>query len=176
MYRNIKDNNDGYMTYIQIIKVIDETPPVVTTRDTTVCVYSDNCLVSVVIPLSATDNCAAASDIRFRYFIDLNATDAVYNGRLFDPTSIDQGGTQYVKDFVFLLGQPGRHVVHVVGIDNYGNADTSSFRFEIKDCKNQHHIATMASPRSSCRAMARSRSGPRTSISTAVTIVLRLRS
>ncbi|MBK6815958.1 MAG: hypothetical protein IPG82_11015 [Saprospiraceae bacterium] len=54
---------------------------------------SDNCLVSVVIPLSATDNCAAASDIRFRYFIDLNATDAVYNGRLFDPTSIDQGGT-----------------------------------------------------------------------------------
>ena len=123
------------MTYIQIIKVIDETPPVVTTRDTTVCVYSDNCLVSVVIPLSATDNCAAASDIRFRYFIDLNATDAVYNGRLFDPTSIDQGGTQYVKDFVFLLGQPGRHVVHVVGIDNCGNADTSSFRFDIKDCK-----------------------------------------
>jgi hypothetical protein len=135
VYRNIKDNNDGYMTYIQIIKVIDETPPVVTTRDTTVCVYSDNCLVSVVIPLSATDNCAAASDIRFRYFIDLNATDAVYNGRLFDPTSIDQGGTQYVKDFVFLLGAPGRHVVHVVGIDNCGNADTSSFRFEIKDCK-----------------------------------------
>ncbi|MBK8514429.1 MAG: hypothetical protein IPL56_19705 [Saprospiraceae bacterium] len=135
VYRNIKDNNDGYMTYIQIIKVIDETPPVVTTRDTTVCVYSDNCLVSVVIPLSATDNCAAASDIRFRYFIDLNATDAVYNGRLFDPTSIDQGGTQYVKDFVFLLGQPGRHVVHVVGIDNCGNADTSSFRFDIKDCK-----------------------------------------
>ncbi|MBK7609223.1 MAG: hypothetical protein IPI18_19490 [Saprospiraceae bacterium] len=135
VYRNIKDNNDGYMTYVQIIKVIDETPPVVTTRDTTVCVYSDNCLVSVVIPLSATDNCAAASDIRFRYFIDLNATDAVYNGRLFDKASIDQGGTQYVKDFVFLLGAPGRHVVHVVGIDNCGNADTSSFRFEIKDCK-----------------------------------------
>ncbi|MBK9928620.1 MAG: CHRD domain-containing protein [Saprospiraceae bacterium] len=135
VYRNIKDNNDGYMTYVQIIKVIDETPPVVTTRDTTVCVLSDDCLVSVVIPLSASDNCAAASDIRFRYFIDLNATDAVYNGKLFDPTSIDQGGTQYVKDFVFLLGAPGRHVVHVVGIDNCGNADTSSFRFEIKDCK-----------------------------------------
>ncbi len=61
VYRNIKDNNDGYMTYVQIIKVIDETPPVVTTRDTTVCVLSDECLVSVVIPLSATDNCAAAS-------------------------------------------------------------------------------------------------------------------
>ncbi|MBK6481490.1 MAG: hypothetical protein IPF93_25365 [Saprospiraceae bacterium] len=75
---------------------------------------------------------------RIRYQIPLfhrpwNASEG-YNGRLFDPTSIDQGGTQYVKDFVFLLGAP-IDIWHVVGIDNCGNADTSSFRFEIKDCK-----------------------------------------
>ncbi|MBK8280209.1 MAG: hypothetical protein IPK94_08890 [Saprospiraceae bacterium] len=32
VYRNIKDNGDGYMSYVQIIKVIDTIAPVITTR------------------------------------------------------------------------------------------------------------------------------------------------
>ena len=36
---------------------------------------------------------------------------------------------------MFLLGTPGKHLVHVIGTDNCGNADTSTFRFELLDCK-----------------------------------------
>ena len=134
VYRHLKDNNDGYMKYIQVIKVIDKVAPVVTTRDTTVCIYGEDCTVATGIPLFATDNCTSQSEIRFRTEIDIDATEEVFNGRLYNKASIDQGGS-YTTEFVFLLGKPGKHIVHVIGVDNCGNEDTSSFRFELKDCK-----------------------------------------
>ncbi|HNT22143.1 MAG TPA: hypothetical protein PKL70_17025, partial [Saprospiraceae bacterium] len=135
VYRNLKDNNDGYMQYIQIIKVVDKVAPIVNTRDTIVCVYNEDCSADVIIPLSASDNCADPSNIRFRVQIDIDASEDAYNGRLYDANSIDQGGTRYETEFIFLSGTPGKHLVHIIGIDNCGNADTSTFRFELRDCK-----------------------------------------
>jgi len=150
VYRHLKDNNDGYMKYIQVIKVIDKVAPVVTTRDTTVCIYGEDCTVATGIPLFATDNCTSQSEIRFRTEIDIDATEEVFNGRLYNKASIDQGGS-YTTEFVFLLGKPGKHVVHVIGVDNCGNEDTSSFRFELRDCKKPtpycyNGIATVTMP------------------------------
>ena len=65
VYRNIKDNNDGYMQYVQIIKVIDEIAPVFKLEDLTTCITS-GCSKVETIKFSATDNCANASEIKFR--------------------------------------------------------------------------------------------------------------
>ena len=51
---NIKDNNDGYMQYVQIIKVIDEVKPKVTCSDQTICI-NDGCSATVNIPLVGTE-------------------------------------------------------------------------------------------------------------------------
>jgi len=136
VYRHLKDNNDGYMKYIQVIKVIDKVAPVVTTRDTTICIYGEDCKSALVrIPFSGTDNCTAASELSYRVEVDLNATDGVFTNRTYAKTSIDLSTQSNPTEFVYSPAVAGKHVVHVIVKDNCGNEDTSSYRFELKDCK-----------------------------------------
>jgi len=136
VYRHLKDNNDGYMKYIQVIKVIDKVAPVVTTRDTTICIYGEDCKSSLVrIPFSGTDNCTAASELSYRVEVDLNATDGVFTNRTYAKTSIDLSTQSNPTEFVYSPAVAGKHIVHVIVKDNCGNEDTSSYRFELKDCK-----------------------------------------
>jgi hypothetical protein len=136
VHRNLKDNNDGYMQYIQVIKVVDHSAPVISVRDTPVCINSENCLSETVrIPLSATDNCAEPEQIHFQIEIDLNASDAVYTNRSYDRASIEQMILGNPRELVFTPSGEGRHVVHVIAKDNCGNKDTASYRLELTDCK-----------------------------------------
>jgi len=136
VYRHLKDNNDGYMKYIQVIKVIDKVAPVVTTRDTTICIYGEDCKSTLVrIPFSGTDNCTASSELSYRVEVDLNASDAVFTNRTYAKNSIDLFTHSNPTEFVYSPALAGKHVVHEIVKDNCGNEDTSSYRFELKDCK-----------------------------------------
>jgi len=136
VYRNLKDNNDGYMQYIQVIKVVDHEGPVIKVKDTVVCITSENCISETVrIPLSATDNCAEPEQIHFQVEIDQNATDAVYTNLTYDKASIELIILGNPRELVYAASGEGRHVVHVIATDNCGNKDTVSYRLELKDCK-----------------------------------------
>jgi len=136
VYRHLKDNNDGYMKYIQVIKVIDKVAPVATTRDTAICIYGEDCKSTLVrIPFSGTDNCTASSELSYRVEVDLNATESVFTNRTYVKTSIDLSTQSNPTEFVYSPSVAGKHVVHVIVKDNCGNEDTSSYRFELKDCK-----------------------------------------
>ena len=55
--RSIKDNGDGYVRGVQIIKVTDKIAPVITRQDTTYCI-TDDVLQNVTIPFRGKDNCS----------------------------------------------------------------------------------------------------------------------
>ena len=124
--RNLKDNGDGFMTYLQIIKIIDEDDPVVTCiSDTTICSFDADCdVVFVDIEIgTATDNCTPNEDINYRYAIIPDyATDE--------------------RDYLFGHGnkirQPlptGVHRVILYAMDDCNNIDSCSMTLELKDCK-----------------------------------------
>ncbi|HNT20236.1 MAG TPA: T9SS type A sorting domain-containing protein [Saprospiraceae bacterium] len=155
VYRNLKDDGDGYMTYTQIIKVIDETAPTAgVIADTTFCVYtgydgagaedfSDCTPGTYTSPnFSATDQCTPSNQIRFRWLLDLDSDG-----------SIDDFSGAGVKYFTHSELTPGTHTVHIIAEDVCGNADTSEFEIEVKDCKRPtpycyNGIATVIMPSS----------------------------
>ena len=67
--RNLKDDGDGFMTYLQVITVVDDEAPVVTCNDIEVCIYDENCEEAPVDTLigEATDNCT--EELQYRYTI-----------------------------------------------------------------------------------------------------------
>jgi len=116
--------------------VIDKVAPVVTTRDTTICIYAEDCKSALVrIPFSGTDNCTASSELAYRVEVDLNASAAVFTNRTYVKSAIDLSTQSNPTEFVYSPAVAGRHVVHVIVKDNCGNEDTASYRFELKDCK-----------------------------------------
>ena len=135
VYRNLKDNNDGYMQYVQIIKVIDEVKPHITScSDQTVCIDKD-CSTTVNIPLSGTDNCS--DQIRFR--VDITRPDGMHDKRS-DITAIT--GSNFTA---------GAYKIQVIAKDQCGNEDTCSMTLTIKDCKKPtpycfNGIATVVMP------------------------------
>ncbi|MEP7266712.1 MAG: T9SS type A sorting domain-containing protein [Saprospiraceae bacterium] len=150
IYRHVKDNGDGYMSYIQIIVIKDTVAPVVTTRDTTICFYDNGCTIqSVNIPFTATDNCTAPDLLSFRYEIDENPSASDLANKTYNKSSIDKLKGN-VKSFTSTQ-KVGTALVHVIAEDNCGNEDTSTFVMIIKDCKKPtpycyHGIATVIMP------------------------------
>ena len=122
--RNLKDDGDGYMTYLQVIKVYDsEAPEVVAAPDTTICIYDENCLdADVEYTLGeATDFCAEADDIQYRYIVNAYGEGEVLiygHGNVLDETL-----------------PVGDHVVYLIARDLCGNEDTAHLELEIVDCK-----------------------------------------
>jgi len=155
VYRNLKDDGDGFMTYTQIIKVIDETAPEAgVIADTTFCVYtgydgagaedfSDCTPGTYTSPnFSANDQCTPSAEIRFRWLLDLDSDG-----------SIDDFSGVGVKYFTHSELTPGTHTVSVIAEDRCGNADTSYFEITVKDCKRPtpycyNGIATVIMPSS----------------------------
>ncbi|MFZ1714869.1 MAG: hypothetical protein WAT88_06220, partial [Saprospiraceae bacterium] len=117
IFRNIKDNGDGYVKYVQIIKVTDHQAPVVTCKDSTLCITS-GCTANVNIPLVGTDNCA--DKVLFR--VDITRPDNSTETRV-DVSAIS--GTFAA----------GIYKVRIIGRDHCGNEDTCQMNLTIKDCK-----------------------------------------
>ena len=137
VYRNLKDDGDGFMTYTQIIKVIDETAPeVADIADTTFCIITGYdgsgpeddpmCPVGAYTSpnFSATDQCTPSSEIRFRWLLDIDSDE-----------SFDKFSGPNSKYFTYNALPDGEHTVYVIAEDRCGNEDTSTFVIIVKDCK-----------------------------------------
>ena len=141
VYRNLKDDGDGYITYTQIIKIIDETAPVLECRDTVLCTYVENCREKFEIKFKATDQCTPSDKILYRYVLDENGDG-----------SIDLRSIPGVKLFSETLSQ-GNHLLTVYATDGCGNEDTCIMKITVKDCKKPtpyclNGIATVLMPTS----------------------------
>ncbi|MEP7320652.1 MAG: T9SS type A sorting domain-containing protein [Saprospiraceae bacterium] len=135
VYRHIKDNGDGYMTYVQIIVIKDTIPPSVQHTDDTVCIYDINCaLPSVNIPFTATDNCTPANLITYRWEMDENPSVADLAGKKYNSGSIDKRSGANVTSLT-LVQKIGVSLVTVIAKDNCGNENSTTFILTIRDCK-----------------------------------------
>jgi hypothetical protein len=117
VYRYLKDNNDGYMQYVQIIKVIDEIAPVITCSDQTICIET-GCTATVNIPLVATDNCS--DDIEFR--VNITRPDNSHDIRV--------GVKSISGPFA-----AGKYSIQIIARDHCSNEDTCTMKLTINDCK-----------------------------------------
>lgn len=135
VYRHLKDNGDGFLTYIQIILIRDTIAPVVSCLDTTVCIFSENCdLPSVLIPFSATDNCTSSDRITYRWELNENPSAGDLLAKAYNPSSIDKRSSAAVKSLSIVQPQ-GKSLVTVIAEDNCGNEDTCTFVLTVRDCK-----------------------------------------
>ena len=156
VYRHLKDEGDGFITYIQIIKVIDTIPPtLVKCKDDTLCITGgyngfgaepsgNNCSVPAYksADFKATDNCSAANQITFRWELDLD-----------DNGTIDRRSGPSVKNFESSELTPGKHKLYVIALDNCGQSDTDFCFITVRDCKKPtpycyNGIATVLMPTS----------------------------
>ncbi|MEZ4896074.1 MAG: T9SS type A sorting domain-containing protein [Saprospiraceae bacterium] len=144
VHRNLKDDGDGYVTYLQVIKVLDHNAPVVTCNELPeACIFDNDCEgTNVNFELgTATDVCTPASDIRYRYFVkpfgqNVPAAYIYGNGNILS-------GNYPV----------GTHTVCLIAADLCGNEDTCSTTFTVRDCKKPtpycfNGIATVIMPSS----------------------------
>ena len=153
VYRKVKDNGDGYMEYVQIIKVIDnKRPTIVCPKNDTLCINAGYdgkgdepdpmCTVpSYTSPdFKATDNCAQPNEISFRYEVST------------DQISWIKSAPNQSKFSSKTLGE-GLTYVRVIAEDNCGQEDTCVFTVLVKDCKKPtpycyNGIATVIMPTS----------------------------
>ena len=144
VYRNLKDNGDGYMEYLQIIKVVDHVAPELNCEPALeACNYNEDCeLDEVVVELgTATDNCTDDDAITYTYIVkpegSTSSNDYIYgHGNIL----------QNVLPF-------GVHTVLLIASDGCGNSDTCYIELTVKDCKNptpycHDGIATVIMPSS----------------------------
>jgi hypothetical protein len=114
----------GYYEYVQIIKVIDNDGPVITSScdDVSFCSYDPNCaLGTATLLLSATDECTADGDLNYSYVID------AFNdgGNDIPGTGSDASGNYPI----------GTHKITWTVEDGCGNTSTCNYLFVISDCK-----------------------------------------
>jgi len=137
IHRNLKDDGDGYMTYLQVIKVIDDEAPVIVCNELAeTCILDNNCDAATVryeLLASGTDNCAAADEIQYRYTVLADETTPVAYGQ----------GHELTAELAV-----GTYGVWLVGKDRCGNEDSCYTTFTIRDCKQPtpycyHGIATV---------------------------------
>ena len=125
------------MTYLQVIKVVDDEAPVIVCNELEeTCIYDNNCDAATVhyeLLASGTDNCASEDEIQYRYTVLADET---------TPVAYGQG---HELDAELAVGTYG---VWLVGKDRCGNEDSCYTTFTIRDCKNPtpycyHGIATV---------------------------------
>lgn len=135
VYRHMKDNGDGYMTYIQIIKVKDTIAPTISIQDTTVCIYDENCLLpSVVIPFKGSDNCSPTNLLSYRWEIDENPSESDLATKTYNSGSIDKKSAPNVNA-LSIIQRVKTSLVTVFVEDNCGNESSTTFKLTVKDCK-----------------------------------------
>lgn len=121
--RCLKDDGDGYMVYLQVIKIIDEErPDILCNLGVEVCNYSSTCQdqVSQVTLGFVNDNCTPRTDIRTWYQLThlasgtiINGVGAIHNGEL----------------------KVGTYRADLWAEDFCSNRNHCNFEFEVKDCK-----------------------------------------
>lgn len=120
IFRNLKDNGDGYMTYTQIIKIVDTIPPKLQCKDTVICYSGADCQATVHLPIKASDNCS--TDLTYTIYLDKN-NDGVYDETVSNVTSLTK--TMAI----------GKYSIKVEAFDHCQNVSSCTFKLELRDCK-----------------------------------------
>ena len=123
------------MTYVQIIKIVDNEAPHLSCKDTSFCTTA-GCDLNINLPLTGKDNC---SDTLF-FRVDITNPDGSHDQRV---------NVQSING----LFPVGSYKILVIGEDGCKNADTCNFILSIKDCKQPtpyciNGIATVIMPAS----------------------------
>jgi hypothetical protein len=118
-----EDDGDGYYTFTQEIKVVDnEAPEWVDCSDMEFCSFEEDCEpteIELVCP--AVDNCTDSADLVYQYFIDA-----------FNDGTVDITGVGFDASGAY---PNGTHKVTFKVSDQCGNFNTCTKLFTISDCK-----------------------------------------
>ena len=127
--RNLKDNGDGYMTYTQVIKLINTTPPSFTDTTINVVCASDanTCEGSATISMSASDDCSLAGDLKWTVLLSYEGgPEARVPGQ-----DVQFGSTATLTDDYAV----GAYVAHFIVSDRCGNQAEAYIPFYVGLCK-----------------------------------------
>lgn len=133
-----KSFSDGIISFIQIIKVVDNTAPVVTncSRDTSVCDFAaTGCEGVYKYKLDATDDCGTdrlANSLNYRWEIYRISDNAVVATGNADTLYRTIGGNRVVG---VKLPYDVRYRILWMVTDKCGNMSRCEYNFTIKDCK-----------------------------------------
>ncbi len=122
--RNLKDDGDGFMIYLQVIKVIDDVAPeVVCNNGSTFCIWNEECddLYIEYELGNATDNCTEA--LQYRYAVNPNG-DSPETDWIFGHGNILQNTLPV-----------GKHTVILYAKDDCGNEGYCELEIVVEDCK-----------------------------------------
>jgi HYR domain/Dockerin type I domain/Proprotein convertase P-domain len=114
-------DEDGYMEYVQIIKVVDKTAPTWKTVGTpTLEAVGKECKVKLTIPASEANDCTG----KINYTYDIVAANNIV---------VATGGASGTKDFT--EAEFGNYIVRYRAADNCGNVVTTDVNIVVKDAK-----------------------------------------
>ncbi len=144
IYRHLKDNGDGYLTYTQIIKIIDRDAPEISCIQPFIICNSQSICTEVPVDTilgQGMDNCTPSDLMSYRYYWMESGNQ--------DPQAISYG---HGKRFNHHL-QNGAYDIFLIGEDNCGNVDTCMTSITVLDCKLPtpycyHGITTVIMPSS----------------------------
>jgi len=105
---------DGFITYQQVIKVIDDVKPIFAEgcNIPDVCIEDNTCGATINLPVPAIDDCVGQENVSFKVESDL--------GNGFGP---------------FSNVAPGTYQVRYTATDNCGNSNSCETTFSVADCK-----------------------------------------
>ena len=120
--------DSGIWTHIQVIKVMNNVPPVIEAlEDINECSFDPNCGgLNLDLVVHASDDCSSAASLTWRYFIDLD------NNLTLDYISPQITGDSISFSYDFPIGQ--HRLIYTVE-DLCGNASTSEQLVTIESCK-----------------------------------------
>lgn len=80
-FRFLKDNGDGYISYTQVIKVVNNIAPTITKRDSIIaCADNANtCTGRVKLKFGAKDDCTDSTELKWTVLVDLDNNGTVDN-------------------------------------------------------------------------------------------------
>lgn len=148
-------NNHGYLQYVQIIKVIDNDPPVFVNcpaAPVLFCDYTNNdlsqygnrCEGPVNLNVKVTDVCSATDiTLTYRLYLDLDGNGSMETFRTSSapdawPIEKTVSGDTVMGKIVLPtgVGLPyGTHKVEWIAADGCGNQSICKYEFVVKDCK-----------------------------------------
>jgi len=116
-------DDDGYFTYVQTIKVLDNDGPIIDCPSgQTFCDQTDECEGFADLVLSAADACSPDESLEYVYKVD------AFNDGSFD---IESTGNNASGTYPY-----GTHLIKWIVEDGCGNTSSCSYLFTIDDCKN----------------------------------------
>ncbi|GEM_PF-1085543 len=120
-------NSAGIWTHTQVIKIVDDTPPVLSgCTDRTFCNFKNDCTdIGVDLTVDVSDACTPDSLIELTWIVDLHADGQEEIGPDYSGT-----GQNFTTPYPI-----GTHRITYTATDGCGHATSCTFIFTIEDCK-----------------------------------------